>query len=63
MDFKHYMSQSFREGKEAGLREKEVEAARNLYANDVSIEIIAKSLNMSENEVREIVNKPAVVDA
>ena len=40
-----------------------MEAALNIYANGISIEIIAKSLNMSENEVREIVNKPVEVDS
>ena len=40
-----------REGREEGLKE----GAKNLYANGVSIEIIAKSLGMSEEQVKEIV--------
>ena len=39
------------------------EAARSFYANGVSIEIIAKSLHMSEEQVREIVNEPITVKA
>ena len=35
------------------------EDARSFYANGVSIEIIAKSLHMTEEQVREIVNEPA----
>ena len=31
-----------------------VEDARNLFANGVSIELIAKSLNMTESEIREL---------
>ena len=41
--------------REDGRKEKAVEAARNLYANGVSLEIIAKSLGMTEEEVKEIV--------
>ena len=40
--------------------EKAVEAARNLYINGVSIEIIAKSLNMTIEQVNEIVKQPVV---
>ena len=39
------------------------EAARSFYANGVSIEIIAKSLHMTEEQVREIVNEPVTVKA
>ena len=42
-------------GKEAGAEQKAVEAARNLYENGVSLEVIAKSLNMSVEQVKEIV--------
>lgn len=38
-----------------GAHDKAVESARNLYANGVSIEIIAKSLNMTQEQVSEIV--------
>lgn len=33
-----------------------VESAKNLYANGVSVEIIAKSLSMTEEQVKEIVS-------
>ena len=46
------------EGQELGRMEKAVEAARNLYINGVSIEIIAKSLNMTIEQVNEIVKQP-----
>ena len=39
--------------------EKAIEVARNLYANGVSVEIIAKSLNMTMEQVKEIVNQTA----
>ena len=61
MDFKHYMSQSFREGKEEGAAEKAMEAARSFFANGVSVELIAKSLGMTEEQVREIVKEPVPV--
>jgi predicted transposase/invertase (TIGR01784 family) len=43
------------EGRSEGRIEKAIDAAQNLYANGVSIEIIAKSLKMSLEQVREIV--------
>ena len=75
MDFKHYMSQSFNQGKEVGLQEglqqglqegeqkKAIEDARNFYANGASIELIAKSLKMTEEQVRKIVKATASVEA
>ena len=41
--------------------DKEIENARSFYANGASIELIAKSLHMTEDQVREIVNKPVTV--
>lgn len=43
-------------GKKMGREEMGVESAKNLYANGVSIEIIAKSLGMTEEQVKEIVS-------
>ena len=51
------------EGKNEGRSEKAVEAARNFYANGVSIEIIAKSLNMTKEQVRELVKESVSVKA
>ena len=44
-----------------GMEHKAIESARNLYANGVSVEIIAKSLGMTEDQVRQIVNESVVV--
>ena len=42
-------------GRAEGAREAQLDAAKNLYANGVSIEIIAKSLGMTQEEVKDIV--------
>ena len=46
-----------------GRQEQAIEDARNFYANGASIELIAKSLHMTEEQVREIVNAPVTVKA
>ena len=51
------------EGIELGVQQKAEEAARSFYTNGASIELIAKSLKMTEEEVREIVNAPVSVKA
>ena len=43
-----------REGLEEGARNKAIETARNLYVNGVSKDIIAKSLQMTMDELDEI---------
>ena len=50
------------EGISEGRQEKAEEAARSLYANGASIELIAKGLNITVEEVKEIV-KDTVVTA
>ncbi len=45
------------EGLAEGERKKAVEAVHGLFANGVSVEIIAKSLNMPLDEVRNIIGK------
>ncbi len=42
---------------DAGKQEKAIEDAKSFYANGVSIELIAKSMHMTEERVREIVNE------
>ena len=42
-------------GEREGAQQKAVEDARSFYANGVSIELIAKSLGMTEDQVKEIV--------
>ena len=44
-----------REAREEGAQQKAIEAAKNFYANGVSIELIAKSLRMPIEKVQEIV--------
>ena len=44
-----------RRAKAEGNQERAIDAAKNFYANGASIELIAKSLNMSIEEVKEIV--------
>ena len=48
-----------REGREEGAKANAIANAKNLYANGVSVEIIAKSLGMSEDEVNGIVLEAA----
>ncbi len=43
-------------GREEGSKQTAIENAKNLYANGVSVEIIAKSLGMTEDQVKEIVS-------
>ena len=45
--------------REDAMEQKAVEAARSFYANGVSIDIIAKSLGMTEDQVKEIVGEPS----
>lgn len=52
---KEGLAQGLAEGLAEGERKKAVEAARSLSANGVSIDIIAKSLNMTIEEATEIV--------
>ena len=61
MYFQDYMNESFDQGKKEGKQEKSIEDARSFYANGASIELIAKSLNMSIEDVKEIVSDVTVV--
>ena len=58
-------SDGFVEGRAEGLaegeRKKAVEAVKSFYANGVSVDIIAKSLGMSQEQVQEIISEKAVV--
>ena len=67
MDWERQRTYDYENGKEAGIAEgtqqKAVEDARSFYANGASVELIAKSLHMTEEEVREIVNAPIPVKA
>ena len=46
-------------GERKGAQEKALEDARSFYANGVSIDVIAKSLGMTDEQVKEIVAEPA----
>ena len=61
MYFQDYIQDSFDQGKKEGLQEKTIEAAKSFYANGASIELIAKSLNMTIEQVKEIVCDVKVV--
>ncbi len=47
------------DGIEEGMQRKALEAARSFYANGASIELIAKSLGMTVEQVKDIVTAPA----
>ena len=49
------LKQGIQQGIQQGEEKKAIEAARNFYVNGVSIELIAKSLKMTEEQVKEIV--------
>ena len=51
------------EGLAEGQQQKAIEAAKSFYANGVSVELIAKSLKMTEEEVWKIVKAPVSVKA
>ena len=46
-----------------GAQKQAVEAAKNLYTNGVSIDVISKSLNMTPEQVKEIVKDVVVLQA
>ena len=53
MDIAVKKEEAFQDGQEA----KAIEAAKSFYANGVSVEIIAKALNMTQEQVLQIVKK------
>ena len=55
--------EALQEGEQIGAQKKAEEAARSFYANGASIELIAKSLKMTEAQVLQIVNEPVAVKA
>ena len=56
------LKQGIQQGIQQGEEKKAIEDAINFYADGASVELIAKSLKMSEEQVREIVNKTAAVN-
>ncbi len=64
MEWERQKTYLFNKGKEEGSQQKAVEAARSFYANGASIELIAKSLGMTIEQVEEIVRDvPAPANA
>ena len=57
MEWERQRTYDFENGKEAGIAAKAREDAIGFYENGVSVEIIAKSLKMSEEKVREIIEQ------
>ncbi len=55
--------EAFQDGLAEGAQQKTLEDARSFYANGASIELIAKSLHMTEEQVREIVSDQIEVKA
>lgn len=57
MDIAVKQEEAFERGHTEGARQKAIEDARSFYANGVSLEIIAKSLNMTTEQVEKIINE------
>ena len=52
-------NEGFEEGISIGTSQKAIEDAKSFYKNGVSIEVIAKSLNMTEGQVQKIISDKA----
>ena len=55
MTWERQRAYDYDDGKEAGKQEKAVEDAKSFYANGASVELIAKSLKMTVEQVENIV--------
>ena len=56
MTLERFQAYAFENGRIAGEHNKAIEAARSFYANGVSVELIAKSLNMTIEQVKKIIS-------
>ena len=56
-DYKMDIAVKQEEAFQDGQQHKAIEAARNLWVNGVSLDIISKSLNMTPEQVKEIVSR------
>ena len=63
MEWERQRVYDYEDGKAAGIEAKAREDAIGLYENGVSVEIIAKSLKMSEEKVKEIIEQNVTVKA
>ena len=59
MEWEREKAYEYDRGREEGSKQTAIENAKNFYANGVSVEIIAKSLGMTEEQVKEIVRAEA----
>ena len=53
------MQQGLQQGIQKGIQQKNLDAARSFYNNGASVELIAKSLGMTEEEVMKVVGDNA----
>ena len=53
------MEKGFQQGIQKGIQQKTLDAARSFYNNGASVELIAKSLGMTQEEVMEAVGDNA----
>ena len=53
------LEQGIQQGMQQGAQQKAIEDARSFYANGVSVDIIAKSLNMTVDQVKQIISESA----
>ncbi len=61
--YRDWLAEGREEGFEQGREESREDAAIAFYKNGVSVEIIAKSLKMSEEKVRKIIEQNVAVKA
>ncbi len=61
MTWERQRAYDYDDGMAAGIQKKAVEDARSFYKNGVSVELIAKSLGMTIEQVEDIVNTEAAV--
>ena len=62
-DFENGKEAGIEIGKEAGKEAQLIESVLGLHENKVSIEVIAKSLKLSEEKVKEIISHKVPVNA
>ncbi len=60
-EYKRGKAEGKQEGLQLGIQQKAEEDARSFYANGVSVELIAKSLGMTIEQVEEIVHADATI--
>ena len=60
-------AEAFKKGEEVGIargeEKKAIQDVQNFYANGASLELIAKSMKITEEQVKEIINTPIPVKA